>query len=338
MKVIRRLDMDDLLKASEEAKRIEDLGYDGLAAHEFAHDTLLRLAIAAVATERISLESRVAIAFPRSPMVMAGCAWDMQIYSKGRFKLGLGTQVKAHNIRRFGIPWSAPGPKFRDYVLALRAIWDSWQDGTPLDYNSDHYTFSLMPSAFNPGPIPYPRPQVYMAGVNPYNLKLAGAIADGAVVLTMNSPEYVRDVVRPYVAEGARSVGRDPRSVKISGGGFVITGGRKEDLKQGMERVRLDIAFHSSTRTYRRVLETHGWEGLIPRLHALSLEQKWDEMAQQVSDEMVFTFAAVGLYDEVASLLKQRFDGLLDEISPDMYSYPPMSDAQERRFLEELRS
>ena len=338
MKVIRRLDMDDLLNAPEEAKRIEALGYDGLAAHEFGHDTLLRLTVAATATERIGIESRLAIAFPRSPMVMAECAWDLQLYSRGRFKLGIGTQVKAHNVRRFSIPWSAPGPRFRDYALALHAIWDSWQDGTPLDYHSDHYTFTLMPPAFSPGPIPYPRPQVYMGGVNPYNLKLAGAIADGAVVLTMNSPEYIRTVVCPYVAEGAKSAGRDPKSVKISGGGFVITGARKEDLKQGMERVRLDIAFHSSTRTYQRVLEAHGWEELIPRLHALSLEQKWDEMARQVSDEMVHTFAAVGLYDEVAPLLKQRFDGLLDEISPDLYANPPMDDVQERRFLEELRA
>jgi probable F420-dependent oxidoreductase len=226
MEVIRRLEMDDLSGPAQEAKRIESLGYDGLAAHELRHDTLLRLAVAANATENIGIESRLTIAFPRSPMVMAMSAWDLQLYSKGRFKLGVGTQVKAHNVRRFGIEWSPPGPRLRDYVLALRAIWSAWQNSTPLNYQSDNYTFTLMPEDFDPGPLPYPFPKVYIGGVNPYNLKLAGAIADGAVVLTMNSPEYIRKVVSKYVAEGARSVGRDPKSVKISGGGFVITGAR----------------------------------------------------------------------------------------------------------------
>lgn len=338
MEVIRRLEMDDLSGPAQEAKRIESLGYDGLAAHELRHDTLLRLAVAANATENIGIESRLTIAFPRSPMVMAMSAWDLQLYSKGRFKLGVGTQVKAHNVRRFGIEWSPPGPRLRDYVLALRAIWSAWQNSTPLNYQSDNYTFTLMPEDFDPGPLPYPFPKVYIGGVNPYNLKLAGAIADGAVVLTMNSPEYIRKVVSKYVAEGARSVGRDPKSVKISGGGFVITGASKKDLKQGMEKVRRDIAFHSSTRTYGLVLEVHGWEELIPRLHTLSLEQKWDEMTKQISDEMIHTFAVVGLYDEVAPLLKQRFDGILDEISPDIYAYPSMDDRQEAHFLDGLRA
>ena len=330
--------MDDLLGEPEEARRLEALGYDGLAAHEFKHDTLLRLMAVAGATERVTLESRVVIAFPRSPMVMAYSAWDLQAYSRGRFKLGLGTQVKAHNVRRFGIPWSAPGPRFREYVLALHAIWRAWQDRTPLDFQGDHYAFSLMPPAFDPGPIPYPRPPVYLAAVNPYHLKLAGAVADGALVLSLNSPEYIRQVVRPSVAEGIKSAGRDPQAAKISGGGFVVTGARKEDLKHGIEEVRRDTSFHASTRTYQRILAVHGWEELTPRLHALSLEGKWEEMTRLVSNEMVHTFAVVGLYDEVAPMLKQRFEGLVDEMCPQFFANPPMDEAQERRFVEALKS
>ena len=338
MKVIRRLDMDRVEGAPEEARRLEALGYDGLAAHELKHDTLLRLMAAAGSTHQVTLESRVAIAFPRSPMVMASCAWDLQAYSKGRFKLGLGTQVKAHNERRFSISWSAPGPRFREYILAVHAIWTAWEQGKPLDFQGEHYTFTLMPPAFSPGPIPYPRPPVYVAGVNPFHLKLAGAIGDGAVVLTLNSSDYVRQVVRPYVAEGARKAGREPNSVKISGGGFVVTGACKEDLKDGVEAVRRDIAFHSSTRTYQRILAVHGWEELTSRLHRLSLEGKWEEMARQVSDEMVETFAVVGLFDEVAPMIKERFGGLVDEMCPQIFANPPMDETQERRFVEELKS
>ncbi len=243
--------------------------------------------------------------------------------------------MKGHNVRRFSLPWSAPGPRLREYVLALYAIWSAWQDGTPLNFQGQHYTFTLMPAA---GPIPYPRPRVYIAGVNPYNLRLAGAIGDGAIVHTVNSAEYIRQVVRPCVAEGAKRAGRDPRTVKISGGGFVVTGARKADLKQGMEKARWDIAFHSSTRTYQRILAVHGWEELTSHLHALSLESKWEEMARQVSDEMVHAFAVVGLYDEVAPMLREPFDGLVDELCSHVFANPPMDEAQERIFVETLKS
>ena len=323
---------------AERARLSEAMGYDSVATQEDSHDPFLPLTIAAGATRDVRLETRVAICFPRSPMVMAYTAWDLQAYSEGRFQLGLATQVKGHNLRRFSIPWSSPGPRLREYIQGLHAVWDCYQNGTPLNFQGQHYTFTLMTPAFNQGPLSYPRPRVYIGAVGPYNCRLAGELCDGVIVHVLNSTKYICEVMRPAVEEGARKAGRNPRDIKISGGGLVATGANKQEVQAAKEQVRQRISFQASARTYTPILQVHGWEEVVSRLHALSMEGKWSEMPRQVGDEMVDAFAIVGEYDEIAGKMKERFGGLIDEIGPEIHSPRPLNREMERKIVEELKA
>jgi probable F420-dependent oxidoreductase, MSMEG_2256 family len=192
----------DLREIPAYARRAEELGVGALWSAETKHDPFMPLAVAAANTTRVQLGTAIAVAFPRSPMIMAHTAWDLQKVSGGRFVLGLGTQVKAHNERRFSLKWEPPGPRLREVILALRAIWDAWQHGTPLNFRGQSYRFDLMTPFFNPGPIDHPRIPVYIAAVNPYMARMAGEICDGLHVHSFHSPKYLREVMHPAVAEG----------------------------------------------------------------------------------------------------------------------------------------
>lgn len=325
-------------EVAELARRGEELGYDSIGVQEASHDSLLGAVKAADATRQVRVETRVTICFPRSPMVTAYNAWDLQDYCQGRFQLGLGTQVKGHIQRRFSVPWTSPGPRLREYILSLQAIWDCFQNGTPLNFQGEHYQFSLMTPDFNPGPIPYPKPRVYIGAVGPYNCRLAGKLCDGVILHLLHSVAYVRDFMRPHVAEGARKAGRDPKEVKISGGPWVATGASKQESKQAAEQVRQRIAYHASARTYTPILAATGWEEVVGRLHALSVEGKWKEMGKEVSDQMLDDFAIIGEYDEVAGKIKERFGGLVDEVAPDFVTVRPMPREMERRVIAELKA
>ena len=335
---IFRLSRHRLEEVASQVRRAEAAGYDSIGVQEDTHDSLLTAVKVTDATSTLQVETRVTICFPRSPMITAYNAWDLQDYSRGRFQLGLGTQVKGHNLRRYSTPWSSPGPRLREYILSLHAIWDCFQDGAPLNFQGDHYQFNLMAPAWNPGPISYPRPRVYIGAVGPYNCRLAGELCDGAILHTLHSATYVRDFMRPHILQGAKKAGRDPKEVKISGGGFVATGANKQEVKAMAEEVRRRIAFHASARTYTPILAATGWKEVVDRLHALSLEGKWDEMGGQVSDEMLNDFAILGEYDEVAGKIKERFGGLVDEVAPDFSSPGPIPLDIERRIIEELKT
>ncbi|MBI2872186.1 MAG: TIGR03617 family F420-dependent LLM class oxidoreductase [Chloroflexi bacterium] len=338
MEVIYRLANKDLKTVAEEAKWAESVGYDGVSSNESAHDPFMPLALAATATRRPTLETRVAIAFPRSPMVVAYAAWDLQAASDGRFKLGLGPQVKGHNERRFSVKWLPPGPRMREYVKALHAIWDNWQDNKKLDFKGDYYTFTLMNPMFNPGPIKQPRPKVYLAGVNPYNCRVAGEVADGLMLHSLNTATYVRKAILPHVAEGAKAAGRNPADVKINGGGFVITGPNRQAIDEIKPQVRQQAAFYASTRTYKVVLDAHGWGEKCGRLHAMSLEGKWREMANEITDEMLNEFAVIGEYDDVAGKIKERFGGIVQELSFNMPVKGADAETHLKRIIRDLKS
>ena len=203
MRVFYRLGSNNLSAVPGEAAWAESMGYDGISSNESAHDPFMPLALAATATSRITLETSVAIAFPRSPMVLAHTARDLQELSKGRFRLGLGTQVKGHIERRFSTKWESPGPKLREYVQSLRHIWQCWGDGTRLDYQDRFYQFSLMTPFFSPGPSLYPMPAVFTGAVNAYNCRVAGEVSDGLMLHSLTSPEYLRQVVVPSITDGA---------------------------------------------------------------------------------------------------------------------------------------
>ena len=338
MRVVYSLKSRDLNAVAAEAAWAESIGYDGVAANETAHDPFLPLAVAAASTGRVTLETHVAIAFPRSPMVVAYTARDLQDGSGGRFRLGLGTQVKGHNERRFSTRWTgSAGPRLREYVQSLRAIWNCWDTGSNLEYAGDFYQFSLMTPFFSPGPSTYNPPPVYTAAVNAYNCLVAGEVSDGLMLHSLVSPEYVRQVVRPNIAEGARRAGRSAADISVMGGGFIVTGPNRAAIRQMDAETRRRIAFYSSTRTYFPVLECHGFEDIGRQLHRLSLEGKWDEMSGLVSDEMRDAFAIIGEYDEIPGKFQERYGGLVDEMHFSIQTTTDAEQTQLRRIVRALQ-
>ncbi len=337
MRVTYHLSSPDLRAVASEAAWAESMGYDGVASNETAHDPFLALTLAATATSRVTLETHVAIAFPRSPMVVAYTGRDLQDLSGGRFRLGLGTQVKGHIERRFSTVWESPGPKLREYIQSLRSIWTAWDSGERLDFRGKFYQFSLMTPFFSPGPGRHEPPEIFNAAVNAYNCRVAGEVSDGLVLHTFTSAEYVRRIVRPNIAAGAQRAGRKENDVKINGGGFIVTGPNRAALKEADQEARRRIAFYASTRTYLPVLECHGFQEVGQRLHQMSLEGKWDEMGGLVSDEMLDAFAVVGEYDEIADKLLERYGGLVDEVGLAVTTAGEADERELRRIIQRLQ-
>ena len=306
---------DYLRGIDQTARAAQDFGFAGLWTSETKHDAFLPLAIAANETHHIELGTSVAIAFSRSPMETAQTAWDLQDLSDGRFVLGLGTQVKAHITRRFSMPWDRPAARLREYILALRAIWESFQSEGPLNFVGDFYHHTLMTPFFNPGPIDHPEIPVYIAGVNTRLAKLAGEICDGFHVHPFHSPEYVRRTVIPAIAVGAKQANRDPEQVTLATSAFVIAAENEEKAREQRESVRAQISFYASTPTYRTVLEAHGWEEVGERLGTLAREKKWREMPALISDEMLAAFAVDAAPDELGAVLRERYTGLIDRVT-----------------------
>jgi len=296
------------------ARRMEALGFDGAWSWEAGHNPFLPLALAAEHTQRISLGTAIAVAFPRSPMLTAQVAWDLAEQSGGRFILGLGTQVKAHIERRFSVPWDSPGPRMREIILALRAIWDTWQNGTRLDFRGDFYQFTLSTPFFSPAPIAHPDVPIYLAGSNPYLCRLAGELAAGLHVHPFHSVEYLRQVVLPNVAAGAAAAGRPAQQVTLASSLFVASGDSQAQIEAATAEIRSQIAFYASTPTYRIVLDCHGWGEVGERLSQLAREKQWAAMAAQISDEMLAHFAVVAPRDELAARVKARCAGLLQRV------------------------
>jgi probable F420-dependent oxidoreductase len=337
MRVIYSLRSKDRNAVAAEAAWAESVGHDGVSNSETDHDPFMPLILAATATSRVSLETHVAIAFPRSPMVTAHTSRDLQDLSHGRLRLGLGTQVKGHIERRFSTRWESPGPRLREYVESLRAIWDCWNGDGKLDYQGKFYQFSLMTPFFNPGPSEYPSPPVFTAAINAYNCQVAGQVSDGLMLHSLNSPEYMRQVVQPNIARGAQRAQRDPSDVLGGGGGFIITGPNRASLKEKEDEVRRRISFYASTRTYFPVLECHGFQEIGQRLHRMSLEGLWSEMGKLVNDEMLDAFTVMGEYDEVAAKFLERYGGLVDEVNFSMSASSTEDERHLRRIIRELQ-
>jgi probable F420-dependent oxidoreductase len=302
----------DLRTIPEYARKVEALGFDCLWSAETQHDPFLPLAVAATATSRIKLGTSIAVAFPRSPMVLAHISWDLAKASGGRFILGLGSQVKGHNERRFSVKWDAPAPRMREVVQALRTIWDCWQNGTKLSFKGQFYRFDLMTPFFNPGPIEHPHVPVYVAAVNQAMCRVAGEVCDGLHVHPFNSPKYLREFVQPAVNEGLAKSGRARGDFAYATASFVVVGDTEAEQATARQAVKQQIAFYASTRTYEPVLAAHGWQELVPHLHRKSVEGDWKGMADLITDEMVDVYAVTGTHDEVGRKLRERYAGLLD--------------------------
>ncbi|MGY9074313.1 MAG: TIGR03617 family F420-dependent LLM class oxidoreductase [Acidimicrobiales bacterium] len=314
MKVFTTFPQADLRQIPDAVRAIEADGYDGIVALENRHEPFMPLAVAAVNSERLQLATGVAIAFPRSPMVVANTGWDLQKASNGRFELGLGSQVKGHNERRFSVPWSAPAPRMQEYVQAVRAIWTSWQTGEPLNFEGDHYRFTLMTPNFTPEPLETPLPAITIAAVGPATLRVAGRVCDGVRLHAFCTREYIEAAVMPQLATGLQQAGRSRSDFSISGGGFVCTGPDDASVAEQVEWVRYRIGFYGSTRAYWPVLEQHDLLDIGQQLNHLSKNNGWDQMAALVSDDVVRLFAAVGRHDEIAAAIEDRFGGISDAV------------------------
>ena len=320
MEIFTTLVQSDLRKVPAEIQRIERAGYNGVMTQENRHDPFLPLGVAAVNSERVQLSTGVAISFPRSPMVMANLCWDLQVASRGRFVLGIGPQVKGHNERRFSVPWSAPAPRMKEYIQALRAIWHSWQTGEALAYEGQHYTFTLMTPNFIPEPMDFAPPPVTMAAVGPAMLRVAGEVADGVRLHGFCTRKYLENVIWPQLQTGLERAGRQRGSLQVSGGGFVVTGKTDEEVAALVDFYRARIAFYGSTRAYWPVLEQHDLLDLGEKLNHMSRTNQWAAMPAEISDDVVQLFCAIGRHDQIVAEVEQQFGGTVDVVA-DSASY-----------------
>lgn len=318
------------------ARAADEVGFAGLWTPETAHNGFLPLVLAAEHSRRLSLGTAVAIAFPRSPMVTAQIAWDLQAFSGGRFILGLGTQVKAHIERRFSSTWDSPVGRMRDYIGALRAIWANWQNGGRLNYRGEFYQHTLMTPFFSPGPIANPDIPIYLAGVNAGLAQLAGELCDGFHAHPLTSAKYLAEVLRPQIAAGAQKAGRDPSACTVAGSVFVITGPDEATAAKLRAFVTQQISFYGSTPTYRPVLECHGWGDVGEQLSQLAAQQRWAEMPGLVSEEMLQAFAVEAPPERLGAALRERYKGLYDRVALYMPFVPGQQDAFWRGLIADL--
>jgi probable F420-dependent oxidoreductase len=310
------------------ARDLESRGYAGVWASEADHDPFLPLLTAGQATTRLQVGTAIAVAFARSPMTLAMTAHDLQRYTRGRFVLGLGSQVRPHVERRFSMPWSAPVERMREYVAALRAIWSAWQDGTRLRFEGEHYRHTLMTPMFAPAAHAWGAPPVYLAAVGPAMTRLAGEVADGLLVHGFTTERYLRERTLPALEEGLAGAGRGRTQIAVTLPGLVVSGRDEPEMATAAAAVKATIAFYGSTPAYRPVLELHGWGNLADELHTLSVgrrEDKWTAMRDLVDDEVLSAFAVVAAPEDVAAEVRRRYDGLVDRFS--VYaSYPAPPD------------
>jgi probable F420-dependent oxidoreductase len=316
MRVITQIPNNDLRAAQKMAQIAEKAGFDSVITAENAHGPFLPLGAAALVTERIQLGTAVAMAFPRSPTIMAHNAWDVHLASGGRFYLGLGAQVKQHNERRFGISWSPPAPRMRDYIAAVRAVWHAWETETPLDFHSDTYNLTLVTPNFSPRPSGLPRIPVSIAAVGPMMLKLGGEVADGVRLHPFSTRRYLDEVSLPRISEGLAKAGRSRANVEVIAGGygFIGTGPTPEAVAKARAYVRFRIAFYCSTRAYWDVLRLHDLVWLGEKVNPLPREGRWSEMAAQIPEELIDLFATVTSYEALPEAIAKRYGGSADTV------------------------
>lgn len=298
-----------------QARQAEERGYDAVWGAETSVDPFLGLVLAAEHTERVQLGTSITVAFARNPMTLATTAWNLQAYSQGRLLLGLGSQIKAHIEKRFSMPWSHPAPRMREFISAMRAIWDSWQHGTKLDFRGDFYTHTLMTPFFNPGPIASGPPKVFLAAVGEGMTTVAAEVADGMLVHGFTTERYLREVTLPSIDAGLARSGRGREQFQVSYPIFVVTGGNDQEMQTAEDGTRKQIAFYASTPAYRGVLEVHGWGDLQPELNRLSKRGEWDAMGKLIDNDILDAFAVVAPPDKVAAAILARVGDIVDRIS-----------------------
>jgi probable F420-dependent oxidoreductase len=317
-------------EAPTEAAATAASGFDGLHSSELQHDPFLLVARAVGGAPELEYGTSITVAFARSPMTVAYSAWDLQALTGGRFFLGLGSQVKAHIERRFSMPWSHPAARMREYVLALRAIWGSWQDGTKLDFDGEFYRHTLMTPMFSPGPLPSGPPRVLLAAVGDVMTRVAGEVADGLIAHSFTTRRYIREVTLPTLQAGLDRGARDRKDFDLVYAPFVVTGADEKEMAASAAVTRERIAFYASTPSYRGVLELHGWGELQTSLNTLARQGNWQEMGDLIDDEMLAEFAVVAPLGELPAAYAKWVGGLADRTS---FTPPEGVDADATREL-----
>ena len=315
MKMDGDLLVDDPADAGPRARTLEAEGYHGAFTYEGRHDPFFPLVLAARETSRIELMTAIAIGFARNPMTLANIGYDLQLTSKGRFILGLGSQIRPHIERRFSMPWSKPAARMREMILAIRAIWTSWQEGSRLDYRGEFYQHTLMTPVFDPGPNPYGPPKIFTAGVGPRMTEAAGEVADGFFVHPFHTVDFLRSKTLAWLSAGLEKSGRDRAALEIAGQCIIVTGRNEEEFEKARNAARAQLSFYGSTPAYRPVLDHIGMGDLQARLNQLSKQGKWLEMAGLIDDDLLTQLAVVAPRDALAGELRRRYAGLVDRLS-----------------------
>lgn len=308
----------NLHTAGAQAKEVEAAGYSGAWTAETSHDPFFPLLLAAEHTETLELGTSIAVAFARNPMTLANIGWDLQAFSGGRFILGLGSQIKPHITKRFSMEWSHPAPRMREMIMAIRAIWDTWENGAPLAFRGDFYTHTLMTPFFAPERADlagFGVPRIFLAGVGELMTEVAGEVCDGFICHGFTTEKYLREVTVPALERGRAKAGKTLDGFEIVGPSFVVSGGNDEEMAAAATGTRQQIAFYGSTPAYRGVLDIHGWGGLQDELNTLSKSGKWVEMGNLIDDEILNTFAVVGEPERIAPELHRRYGDVIQRIS-----------------------
>jgi len=329
----------DLHKVAQSAQEVEAAGYTGAWTAETSHDPFFPLLLAAEHTTTLELGTSIAVAFARNPMILANIGWDLQAYSGGRFILGLGSQIKPHITKRFSMEWSHPAPRMREMILAIRAIWDTWENGTQLNFKGDFYTHTLMTPFFAPERAElagHGTPKIFLAGVGELMTEVAGEVCDGFICHGFTTERYLREVTIPALERGRAKAGKTMEGFEVMGPSFVVSGNSEAELEAASAGTRQQIAFYGSTPAYRGVLELHGWGEMQDELNGLSKQGKWVEMGNCITDEILNTFAVVGEPEHIAPELHRRYGDVIQRIS----FYAPYKTDPERwsKVLTDLRS
>ena len=316
------------------AKKLEEQGFDALITAELNNDPFFPLLLAAEHTERIQLMTSIAVAFARNPMILANLGNDLQSYSKGRFILGIGSQIAPHIQKRFSMPWSHPAARMREFILAMKAIWGCWYDGEKLDFRGDYYQHTLMTPMFTPTNNPHGAPPVVLAAVGPKMTEVAGEVADGMLVHSFTTAKYLEEVTLPAIDRGLAKGGGERDAFQVCYPVFVVSGRDEKEWEAARTAVSRQLGFYGSTPAYRPVLEVHGWGDLQSELNVLSKRGEWQTMGERITDEILEQFAVVAEPHRVAGAIKSRFGGLVDRIA---CTFPWATDAERREYFEELR-
>lgn len=315
MKIDANLISHDLNEMAAYTRAAEAIGFDGIWTAETQSDPFLPLVLAAEHSQRMTLGTAIAVAFPRSPATLAYIAWDLARYSQGRFILGLGSQVRGHVERRFGVKWEKPTQKMRETVLAIRAFWDCWQQGTKLDFKGEFYRFNLMTPFFSPGPHDYPHVPIYVSAINRLMLQVAGEVCDGVHLHVLHTVPYLREFALPQLQVGLDRSGRSREQLSLATSIFVIPTDDPKLAAEAEAYVRSQLSFYMSTPAYKVVLDIHGWGGLSERLGRMARRGEWDAMPALITDEVMETCAVAGSWADLPGIIRRKYGDLLDRVS-----------------------